>query len=113
MSEPTSENFARNPALEAHLTSRSTWMRLLFMLVMLVLYSVSRIVVTAVIVVQFLHVLFTGQKNLPLLRLGQSLATYTYEIVRYLTFTSDVRPFPFDADWPAGAPEDTVPTPLE
>jgi hypothetical protein len=49
-------------------------------------------------------VLFTGQKNQPLLGLGQSLATYTYQIVLYLTFASEVRPFPFDADWPPGAP---------
>ncbi|MBT8099949.1 MAG: DUF4389 domain-containing protein, partial [Gammaproteobacteria bacterium] len=30
--------------------------------------------------------------------------TYTYQLIRYLTFNSDVRPFPFDDDWPSSAP---------
>jgi hypothetical protein len=36
--------------------------------------------------------------------LGQALATYTYQIIRYLTFNTEERPFPFDSDWPAGPP---------
>jgi hypothetical protein len=93
-----------NRPIGEHLKSPNTWMRLLFMIVMGLLYGISRLVVSAVIVIQFFHVLFTGQKNQPLLGLGQSLATYTYQIVLYLTFASEVRPFPFDADWPPGAP---------
>ena len=103
MTEPSSEPVASHP-IEEHLKSRSTWLRLLFMILMVVLYSLSRLVVTAVIVIQFLHVLFTGEKNQQLLVFGQSLATYTYQIVLYLTFASEVRPFPFDTDWPSGAP---------
>jgi uncharacterized protein DUF4389 len=87
-------------ALEEHLKSRSTWLRLLFMLVMVVFYAVSRIVVTVVVVVQFLHVLFTGEPNPRLKEFGQSLAAYTFQILIYLTFNSEVRPFPFDAEWP-------------
>lgn len=88
--------------LEQNLRSRSTWMRLLFMLVFVVFYAVSRIVVMLVVVVQFFHVLFTGQTNEPLKRFGQSLATYTYQMLRYLTFNTEQRPFPFDTDWPVG-----------
>jgi len=84
--------------------SRTIWLRLFFMLVVLFLYSVSRVVVGAVVVVQFFWVLFTGRANSHLLQFGQSLATYTYQIVCYLTFTSEQRPFPFDADWPTSAP---------
>lgn len=101
--EPADYASGQRPSAD-HLKSRATWLRLLFMIVMLVLYAISRIVVTAVIVIQFLHVLLTGEKNDRLLTLGQSLATYTYEVVAYLTFVTDVRPFPFDADWPSGSP---------
>lgn len=86
--------------LTENVKSRAIWLRLFFMLVVLFLYSVSRVVVGAVVVVQFFWVLFTGRANPHLLEFGQSLATYTYQIVRYLTFTSERRPFPFDADWP-------------
>jgi hypothetical protein len=91
---------------EENVKSRSTWLRLFFMIVVGFLYGVSRIVVGAVIIVQFFWVLFTGSVNLSLDSFGQSLATYTYQIIRYLTFVSDERPFPFDADWPQGPPAD-------
>jgi hypothetical protein len=70
------------------------------MLVMVLLYSVSRLVVSAVVVLQFFCLLFTGETNKRLENLGQALASYTYQIIRYLTFNTEERPFPFDADWP-------------
>ena len=86
---------------EEHIKSRTTWLRLLFMIVFVFLYGVSRIVVIAVVVLQFLWVLFTGETNDKLKAFGQSLATYTYQLVRYLTYNTDSRPFPFDDDWPS------------
>jgi hypothetical protein len=100
MSEQPPEYAREASPLEENLKSRSTWLRLLFMIVMVIIYSISRLVVTAVVVIQFFYVLFTGKTNQPLLGLGQSLATYTYQIVLYLTFNTEVRPFPFDAEWP-------------
>jgi hypothetical protein len=93
-----SQPFKRN------VKSRSTWLRLFFMIVVALLYGVSRAVVGAVVVLQFFYVLFTGETNQRLAQLGQSLATYTYQIIRYLTFNTEERPFPFDADWPKGPP---------
>ena len=89
---------------EDNLKARSTWLRLFFMLVIAILYGVSRLVVGAVIVLQFFWVLFTGKTNARLLQFGEALATYTYEVVRYLTFATEERPFPFDLDWPTGPP---------
>jgi hypothetical protein len=96
--EQPSESFKR------HVKSRATWQRLFFMLVILMLYAVSRIVVGAVVVLQFFYLLFSGEINGRLQQFGQALATYTYQIILYLTFNSEQRPFPFDADWPAGPP---------
>ncbi len=73
------------------------------MVLFLALWGVSRIVVLAVVVLQFLWVLTRGEKNAQLTVFGQSLATYTYQIVLYLTFGTEERPFPF-ADWPTGPP---------
>ena len=87
-------------SLEEHVKSKSTWLRLFFMLVVIILYAVSRLVVFVVVLLQFFWLLFTGDTNQQLRALGQSLATYTYEIIRYLTFNSDERPFPFDLEWP-------------
>ncbi len=92
------KSFIRN------IKSRSVWLRLFFMLVVFLLYGVSRIVTAAVIALQYFWVLFTGGTNYQLRGVGQALATYTYQIILYLTFNSDQRPFPFDTDWPAGPP---------
>jgi len=57
-----------------------------------------------VVVLQFFWLLFSGHTNKKLEHLGQALATYTYQIIRYLTYNTEERPYPFDADWPTGPP---------
>ena len=99
MNETVSSS-AEESSLANNLKSKSIWMRLLFMLVITFLYSVSRIVVGAVVVVQFFWVLFTGETNQKLLVFGKSLATYTNQIILYLTFNTEERPYPFDVNWP-------------
>ena len=38
-----------------------------------------------------------------LVKLGQSLSTYIYQILTFLTFNSNEHPYPFGA-WPKGVP---------
>lgn len=90
--------------LEEHVKSRSTWLRLLFLFVFGFIYLLTRFIVCAVVVLQFFWLLFSGEVNPRLTAAGESLATYTYQLVRYLTFASDVRPFPVDEDWPSTRP---------
>lgn len=84
---------------------QSPWLRLLYMLITMFLYAVSRVVIAAVVILQFFWVLFTEKPNDSLTTLGQSLATYTYQIIRFLTYTSDEKPFPFVREWPNGPPQ--------
>lgn len=93
---------------EKHFKTRSTWMRLFFMFVCSLLYALSRLVTFAVVVVQFFTVLLTGETNAQLKQWGRSLAVYSFEVVDFLTFNTDVRPFPFDADWPVDLPTTTA-----
>ena len=85
---------------EHNVKSRSTWLRLLFMILFVVLYGLSRVVAAAVMVVQFLHVLFTGETNEQLKTFGHSLALYSYQVVEFRTFNSETKPYPLDATWP-------------
>jgi hypothetical protein len=85
---------------ERNVKSRSTWLRLVFMILFAVLYGLSRVVTAAVVVVQFFHVLLTGDTNEQLKTFGHSLAIYSYQVVEYLTFNSETRPYPLDASWP-------------
>lgn len=92
--------------IEKNLKSRATWLRLLFMCIFGLLGSLASLVVSVVVVLGFLMVLFTGEVNRELRELGQGIASYLYQIVRYLTFNTDDKPFPFGESWPSEATED-------
>ena len=96
--------------LEKNVTARSTWIRLFFMIIFALLYGLSRLVTAAVVVIQFFHVLLAGNINEQLKTFGHSLAIYSFEIVDYLTFNSETKPFPLDSAWPDELPcgEDTA-----
>ncbi len=89
------------PELKQRLTARETWMRGLFILIFAVIYSVSEIVLTAVVVFQFLATLFAGEPNGRLKSFGLSLGAFIYQIIAFMTFNSDEKPFPF-GPWPEG-----------
>ena len=93
--------------VEEHIKSRATWTRLLFMVIAYVLVSLAGLVGSVVVVLGFLMVLFTGEVNRELRDVGQSLARYIYENVRYLTFNTDERPFPFGQPWPSQGSDDS------
>lgn len=99
-----SEPRRRHP-LQEHLTNKGTWLRLVFIVIFGIIWGITELVLTAVVVLQFLWVLFNGQPNERLRAFGQSLARYAYQLFRYVTFNSDARPFPFDLDWPSGKPD--------
>jgi hypothetical protein len=89
--------------LKQNIKERKTWLRGLYMLLFLVFYSVAKVIIFAVIAFQFLLTLFTGKTNDRLVKLGQSLSTYIYQILTFLTFNSNEHPYPFGA-WPKGVP---------
>lgn len=91
------------PELKQRLTAGDTWMRGLYILIFAVIYSITDVLLTAVVVFQFLATLFTGETNARLRAFGLSIAAFIYQIVAFMTFNSDERPFPF-SPWPAGAP---------
>jgi hypothetical protein len=87
--------------IEENIKSRSTWLRLVFMFVFYVIATLTGAVASVVVVLGFLWVLFTGEKNRQLQQAGQAVAAYLYEIIRYLTFNTDEKPFPFGREFPA------------
>ena len=79
--------------------SREAWQRGLFMLLFIFLMGLAKFVILAVVGIQFLAVIFTGQRNENLLRLGKCLSTYQYQILLFLTYNSEFRPYPI-GEWP-------------
>lgn len=82
------------------LLNANTWIRGAYMLLFGLLLVAARLIISIVVVVQFLFVLFTGSDNDNLRNLGQGLGKWVYQTLMFLTFNSEEKPFPFD-EWPA------------
>ena len=89
--------------LRNELTRRDKWMRLLYTLIFAVLWQLAELVLIAVAVIQFLWNLFTGAPNPGLREFGHRLGAWLAEVVRYVTFAGDNRPWPFGRPWPDAA----------
>ncbi|MDH3638255.1 MAG: DUF4389 domain-containing protein [Gammaproteobacteria bacterium] len=81
------------------------WLRLLLMLLFaFVFFNVLSAVFVVVLVAQFVFRLATGNVNGRLARFAAQLTRYGTQILRYITYTTDTRPFPF-VDWPIDEPD--------
>jgi hypothetical protein len=69
------------------------------MVLFAIAYSIAEFAIVCIAIFQFFAALITGSVNEPLLRFGNNLSTYIYQVFQYQTFNSEVRPFPF-SDWP-------------
>ena len=90
--------------IKQNLKESSTWMRALYMLFFSVCYGLAEILITAIVIFQLLLVLFTLKTNERLLKFGQSLGTYIYQILQFLTFNNNEHPYPLGT-WPEGEPK--------
>ena len=90
--------------MKSHLTSSAVWVRGLYMIFFAIAWGLSEVLLVFSALFQLLAVLFTGSANLNLLRFGQNLSRYHYQIARFVTFNTEERPFPF-SDWPNDEPD--------
>ena len=81
------------------LLNSNTWIRGAYMLLFGLLLVAARLVISIVVVVQFLFVLLVGADNQNLRNLGQGLGKWVYQTLMFLTFNSEEKSFPFD-EWP-------------
>ena len=66
----------------------------------LLLVAIWRLwLIGAIIAIQFLFNLLTGRPNKQLLTFSDSLGQYIHQLISYLTYLSEDKPFPFGA-WP-------------
>ncbi len=92
-----------NQALKSNLTNGQTWMRLVYMILFAVVFGVAEMVVAFVVLAQFAFKLFGGEANQHLAAFGDGLAQYFRDIVSFMTFHAEDKPFPF-APWPQTSP---------
>ena len=88
-----------NDQLKSNLTSSKHWLRLVFMLIFAAILQVASIIMWVLVIAQFLFSLVTGADNINLRQFGHSLSIYIFHTLKFLTYASEEKPFPF-ADWP-------------
>lgn len=96
MSEPSSSQPPHDDAIDE---ADPLLLRLLYTLLFYVILALSRFVVLLVAVFQAIHTLVTGSPQTDLRRFGAALSQFLQQVVAYLTWSSDHKPFPF-SDWP-------------
>ena len=81
-----------------HLKQGSAWVRVILMIAFaVVLYVIMPAIVLVLMLTQTLFVFITGDSNDNLRVLGTALSRYIFEVLQFLSYASDNRPFPFSA----------------
>ena len=78
------------------LTERQeAWFRIIVVIVSGIILAVWRYLIFVLIIVNWLITIFTGKRNREMADLCEYWNTEIYKYIRYMTFVSDKRPFPF------------------
>jgi len=88
-------------AMKDRLTRTSTWVRGLYMLLFALIYSIAEILVAFIAIFQFFALLIAGRPMDRLVEFGDDLTVFVYEILQFVTFNSEDKPYPF-GPWPGG-----------
>lgn len=81
--------------LRNNVKNKDTWLRLVFLVIFGIVFYFCSLLAFAASVLQFLAKLFSGSSIKALADFGDDLAAYLSQVIRYLTFASDDKPFPF------------------
>jgi hypothetical protein len=76
---------------------RNAFVRLLFMILLYLCYVIARTLWLLLAIVQYLAHLFTGRPTAVGVRWGQGLAGWVQRTMLFMTYGTEVMPFPFTA----------------
>ena len=86
--------------IKENVKNSEVWLRGLFIIIFAAILYFAFILVSLLVVFQFVSKLLTGELNRQLADFGAGLLRYISQVLGYITFQSDERPFPF-SPWPA------------
>src|SRR5690554_35120 len=87
-----------------NLTDPDFWLRLVYTLLFALAWQVVELLLAVILVLQIGFRLFSGRANPELAGFGNSLSQYAWQMGRYVTGASEVKPWPF-LEWPAADAE--------
>ncbi len=77
------------------------WVRILYMLLFAVIYSIAELMAKVTVLVQLVFRACSGNTQRSLLAFSAGLSAYIHAIWRYLAFNDEQRPWPY-SPWPKG-----------
>lgn len=90
--------------LKKNLKSESVWLRILYMAIFYLVIQIAIMLIIVLAVAQALFALVTGEPNRNLRQFSSSLNQYFFQVIHFMTFNSDLKPYPF-TDWPKAEAE--------
>ncbi|SDS42158.1 protein of unknown function [Halopseudomonas litoralis] len=87
-------------AFKENITSADFWLRLVYTLLFALAWQVVEVLLAAILVLQIVLRLFTGEPNAQLAGFGNSLSQYAWQMGRYVSGAAEEKPWPF-MEWPA------------
>lgn len=81
---------------EIIVTRKSIFIRLLYTVLYLLVFEIIKLIVQIAVVFQYIFLFITLDYNKPVRIFSNKLATYTYDVIRYLTLNKNQRPFPLN-----------------
>jgi hypothetical protein len=81
--------------IRANLLSATFWVRVVFMAIFVLVLWVLSLALAVICVVQTLILLVSGELNQPLRRLAVTSTDYLRQVVAFLLFVTEEKPFPF------------------
>ncbi len=101
---------AEQEQLKQNLKNPNQWLRILYMILFWIVLYVVMTVTGALILIQVLFALITGSDNENLRKFAADLTKYINQIILFLTYNENRKPFPFAA-W--GELEENEPEPIQ
>ena len=89
--------------LRSNMMSSDIWLRAVYMVLFAIAFSITKLIITVLVIFQFISILVTSRANEQLLQFGKNLSVYVLEILDFQTFNTERRPFPF-SPWPDEEP---------
>jgi len=74
---------------------KEAWFRILVLIVTGIILGLWKILIIILAVINWFIVMFIGKGNKDLAEFSEYWNTETYKFIRYLTFMTNTRPFPF------------------
>ena len=78
-----------------NLKQSSAWVRIILTVAFAVALYPVFLVLLVLMIAQMLFVIITGESNANLRSLGVALSAYVFQIVQFMSYVTDTKPFPF------------------